>query len=275
MKDFAQMDFLAGEMLLFDKPLNWTSFDVVKKIRFLLRHHLGVKKIKVGHAGTLDPLASGLMIVCTGKATKKIDEYQGMAKEYIANIRLGSTTPTYDLESEPDQFFSYDHITEENLNAVINQFTGEIEQTPPIFSAIKVQGKKAYDLARKGKKVELKSRKISIYEMKVTELNLPDITVNVKCSKGTYIRSLAYDMGKALDSGAHLTGLRRTRIGEYSVDNATNVIEFGKMFWENKTHEVNDGLIGYTCEVFETWQMWKLRCFVRIIGAYVAKSVNL
>ncbi len=228
MKDIAQMDFLAGEMLLFDKPLNWTSFDLVKKIRFLLRHYLGVKKIKVGHAGTLDPLASGLVIVCTGKATKKIDEYQGMAKEYITNIRLGSTTPTYDLESEPNEFFPYEHITEEKLTSVISQFTGEIEQTPPIFSAIKVQGKKAYDLARKGEKVELKSRRITIYEITVLEFNLPDITVNVKCSKGTYIRSLAYDMGKALDSGAHLTGLRRTRIGEFTVDAATDVFEFEK-----------------------------------------------
>jgi len=234
MKDFAKMDFLAGEMLLFDKPLNWTSFDVVKKIRFLLKHYLGVKKIKVGHAGTLDPLASGLVIVCTGKATKKIDEYQGMTKEYIADIRLGSTTPTYDLESEPDEFFPYKHITEEMLASVISQFTGEIEQTPPIFSAIKVQGKKAYDLARKGETVELKSRQITIFEIKVLEFNLPDLTVNVKCSKGTYIRSLAYDMGKALGSGAHLTGLRRTRIGEFSVDDAIDVIEFEKIILKNQ-----------------------------------------
>ncbi len=229
MKDFSQMDFLAGEMLLFDKPLNWTSFDVVRKIRFILKHHLGVKKIKVGHAGTLDPLASGLVIVCTGKATKKIDEYQGMTKEYIANIRFGATTPTYDLESELDEFFPYEHITQKKLAAVIALFTGEIEQIPPIFSAIKVQGKKAYDLARKGEKVELKSRRITIYEMTVTKFKMPDITVNVKCSKGTYIRSLAYDMGKALDSGAHLTGLRRTRIGTYSVDDAIDVTEFEKM----------------------------------------------
>ena len=234
MKDFAKMDFLAGEMLLFDKPLNWTSFDVVKKIRFLLKHYLGVKKIKVGHAGTLDPLASGLVIVCTGKATKKIDEYQGMTKEYIADIRLGSTTPTYDLESEPDEFFPYKHITEEMLASVISQFTGEIEQTPPIFSAIKVQGKKAYDLARKGETVELKSRQITIFEIKVLEFNLPDLTVNVKCSKGTYIRSLAYDMGKALGSGAHLTGLRRTRIGEFSVNDAIDVIEFEKIILKNQ-----------------------------------------
>ncbi len=224
------MDFLAGEMLLFDKPLNWTSFDVVRKIRFLLKHHLGVKKIKVGHAGTLDPLASGLVIVCTGKATKRIDEYQGMVKEYVADIRFGATTPTYDLESEPDELFPYNQITEEKLAEAMNQFTGEIDQTPPIFSAIKVQGKKAYDLARKGETVELKSRRITIYEMKVTAFNMPVITVKVKCSKGTYIRSLAFDMGKALNSGAHLAGLRRTRIGEYSVDDATTVMEFEKLF---------------------------------------------
>ncbi len=230
MNDISQMDFLAGEMLLFDKPLNWTSFDLVRKIRFILKHHLGVKKIKVGHAGTLDPLASGLVIVCTGKATKKIDEYQGMTKEYIANIRFGATTPTYDLESEPDEFFPHDQITKDKLVSAIEQFTGEIDQTPPIFSAIKVQGKKAYDLARKGEKVELKSRKITIYEMTVTDFKMPDVTVNVKCSKGTYIRSLAFDMGKALDSGAHLTGLRRTRIGEFSVDDAMDVKEFEKMF---------------------------------------------
>lgn len=230
MKDISEMDFLAGEMLLFDKPLNWTSFDLVRKIRFILKHHLGVKKIKVGHAGTLDPLASGLVIVCTGKATKKIDEYQGMTKEYIANIRFGATTPTYDLESEPDEFFPYEQITKEKLASVIEQFTDEIEQTPPIFSAIKVQGKKAYDLARKGEKVELKSRKITIYEMTVTEFKMPDVTVNVKCSKGTYIRSLAYDMGKAFDSGAHLAGLRRTRIGTYTVDDAIDIEEFEKMF---------------------------------------------
>ncbi len=224
------MDFLAGEMLLFDKPLNWTSFDVVRKIRFLLKHHLGVKKIKVGHAGTLDPLASGLVIVCTGKATKRIDEYQGMVKEYVADIRFGATTPTYDLESEPDELFPYNQITKEKLAEAMNQFTGEIDQTPPIFSAIKVQGKKAYDLARKGETVELKLRRITIYEMKVTAFNMPDITVKVKCSKGTYIRSLAFDMGKALNSGAHLAGLRRTRIGEYSVDDATTVMEFEKLF---------------------------------------------
>ncbi len=222
------MDFLAGEMLLIDKPLNWTSFDVVRKIRFFLKHYLGIKKIKVGHAGTLDPLASGLVIVCTGKATKRIEEYQGMVKEYVANIRLGATTPTYDLESEPDEFFPYNHITKEKLSDVINQFTGEIEQIPPIFSAVKVQGKKAYDLARKGHDVELKSRKITIYEMRVTEFNLPDITVNVRCSKGTYIRSLAFDMGKALSSGAHLTGLRRTRIGVYLVNDAMSITEFEK-----------------------------------------------
>lgn len=217
-------DFLAGEVLLIDKPLNWTSFDVVNKIRFIIKRHLGIKKIKVGHAGTLDPLATGLVIVCTGKFTKKIDEYQGMIKEYVAEVRFGATTPTYDLESEPDATFPYEHITEDALAEVLeSQFSGEIEQTPPAFSAIKVKGQKAYDLARRGEKVELKSRKVNIYETDILRFDIPDVTLNVTCSKGTYIRSLAYDMGKALNSGAYLTGLRRTRIGEFRVENAISI----------------------------------------------------
>jgi len=217
-------DFLAGEVLLIDKPLNWTSFDVVNKIRFIIKRHLGIKKIKVGHAGTLDPLATGLVIVCTGKFTKKIDEYQGMIKEYVAEVRFGATTPTYDLESEPDATFLYEHITEDALAEVLeSQFSGEIEQTPPAFSAIKVKGQKAYDLARRGEKVELKSRKVNIYETDILRFDIPDVTLNVTCSKGTYIRSLAYDMGKALNSGAYLTGLRRTRIGEFRVENAISI----------------------------------------------------
>jgi len=217
-------DFLAGEVLLIDKPLNWTSFDVVNKIRFIIKRHLGIKKIKVGHAGTLDPLATGLVIVCTGKFTKKIDEYQGMIKEYIAEVRFGATTPTYDLESEPDATFPYEHITEDALAEVLeSQFSGEIEQTPPAFSAIKVKGQKAYDLARRGEKVELKSRKVNIYETDILRFDIPDVTLDVTCSKGTYIRSLAYDMGKAFNSGAYLTGLRRTRIGEFRVENAISI----------------------------------------------------
>jgi len=223
------MDFQAGEVLFIDKPVDWTSFDVVNKIRFMLKRHLGIKKIKVGHAGTLDPLATGLVIVCTGKFTKKINEYQGMTKEYIANVRFGATTPTYDLESEPDKTFPFEHITKEKLLAALDKFSGEIDQVPPAYSAIKIKGRKAYELARRGDKIELKSRKVTIYEMELLEFNLPDAVVRVRCSKGTYIRSLAHDIGKALDSGAHLTGLRRTKIGDFSVEDAMDVRDLGEL----------------------------------------------
>ena len=232
MNNFSASDFVEGNVLFIDKALNWTSFDIVNKIRYLLKYQLGINKIKVGHAGTLDPLATGLVIVCTGKATKKIDSYQGMDKEYIAKIKFGATTPTYDLESEPDNSFPYDHITKEKILSVLKDFTGEIEQTPPAFSAIKVQGQKAYDLARRGEKVNLRPRKVTIHEISVIESDLPQITVKVKCSKGTYIRSLANDIGKALGSGAHLTGLRRTRIGDFSVDDAISLSEFEKQLTE-------------------------------------------
>ena len=228
-------DFIAGEVLLIDKPLNWTSFDVVNKIRYLLKSHLGIKKIKVGHAGTLDPLATGLVIVCTGKLTKKIDEYQGMTKEYIADIRFGATTPTYDLEAEQDATFPFNHITEEKLRSVLNErFSGEIEQTPPIYSAIKVKGQKAYELARKGEKVEMKKRKVTIHKVELLNFDLPDVTLDIVCSKGTYIRSLAHDLGKELNSGAHLTGLRRTGIGDLSVKDAVNIIDFEKKFFADR-----------------------------------------
>jgi tRNA pseudouridine55 synthase len=223
------VDFLEGEILLLNKPLYWTSFDLVNKIRFKLRYFLKVKKIKVGHAGTLDPLASGLMIVCTGKATKKIDQLTGLDKEYIATIRLGSTTPTYDLESDIDQTFPTSHISREYLDQQLAQFKGEIDQLPPIFSAIKVEGKKAYDLARKGHEVELKSRKITIHELEVISFNLPDITLRINCSKGTYIRSLANDIGKALNSGGHLIALERTQIGEFTLDDAMTLENFEKI----------------------------------------------
>jgi tRNA pseudouridine55 synthase len=229
MKDISQMDFQAGEVLFIDKQVDWTSFDVVNKIRFLLKRHLGIKKIKVGHAGTLDPLATGLVIVCTGKFTKKIDDYQGMTKEYIANVRFGATTPTYDLESEPDKTYPFEHITKEKLLAALDKFNGEIDQVPPAYSAIKIKGRKAYELARRGDKIELKSRKVTIYEIELLEFNLPDAVVRVRCSKGTYIRSLAHDIGKALDSGAHLTGLRRTKIGDFSVEDAMDVRDLGEL----------------------------------------------
>jgi len=227
-------DFLAGEVLLIDKPLNWTSFDVVNKIRYLLKRNLGIKKIKVGHAGTLDPLATGLVIVCTGKFTKKIDEYQGMTKEYSAGVRFGATTPTYDLESEPDRTYPYEHISEDVLRDVLDdEFTGEIEQVPPAFSAVKVKGQKAYDLARRGEKVELKTRKVTIHKINIIRFDLPDVMLDITCSKGTYIRSLANDLGKALNSGAHLTSLRRTRIGDFSVDDAVDIVDLEKKLFGN------------------------------------------
>ena len=226
-------DFLAGEVLLIDKPVDWTSFDVVNKIRYLIKRHLGIKKIKVGHAGTLDPLATGLVIVCTGKFTKKIDEYQGMTKEYIADVRFGATTPTYDMESEPDATFPYDHITEEALKKVIqDSFTGEIEQIPPVYSAIKIKGQKAYELARRGEKVTMKPRQVTIHKIDIARFDLPDVTLDVTCSKGTYIRSLAHDIGKALGSGAHLSGLRRIRIGDFSVDDAISMQDIEKVLFE-------------------------------------------
>lgn len=223
------MDFLEGEILLLNKPLYWTSFDLVNKIRFKLRYFLKVKKIKVGHAGTLDPLASGLMIVCTGKATKKIDQLTGLDKEYIATIKLGATTPTYDLESDVDQTFPTSHITLDFLEQHLEQFRGEIDQLPPIFSAIKVEGKKAYDLARKGHDVELKSRKITIHNIEVISFNLPDLTLRINCSKGTYIRSLANDIGKSLNSGGHLIALERTQIGEFTLGDAMTIEDFEKI----------------------------------------------
>jgi tRNA pseudouridine55 synthase len=228
MKEFSQMDFLAGEVLLIDKALTWSSFDVVNKIRYLLRNHLGIRKIKVGHAGTLDPLASGLVIVCTGKATKQIDQYMGWEKQYLADMHMGETTPTYDRESEPDNRYPYEHITQDLMEDCCRAFTGELDQVPPAFSAVKIKGQKAYDLARRGKKVELKSRKITIHSMDLLKFDLPLVSLKVNCSKGTYIRSLVHDMGQYLHSGAHLSGLRRTQIGLLSVDNAWTIQEFEK-----------------------------------------------
>ncbi|MCU4176861.1 tRNA pseudouridine(55) synthase TruB [Carboxylicivirga sp. N1Y90] len=220
--------FVAGQVLLVNKPLEWTSFDVVNKIRFSLKRYLGIKKIKVGHAGTLDPLATGLVIVCTGKATKQIDQFLGLDKQYIADIQLGSTTPSYDLETEPDEFFPWEHIDKEKVEECLQNFKGDIEQMPPIFSALKVKGQKAYDLARKGQAVELKSRNVHISDINLLEMQGKDFKIDVNCSKGTYIRSLAYDLGKALDSGAHLTGLVRTRIGTHLLKDAMSMEEIEK-----------------------------------------------
>lgn len=219
-------DYLDGQVLLIDKPLEWTSFDAVNKLRYAIRKNLNIKKIKVGHAGTLDPLATGLLIICTGKFTKKINEYMGQEKEYTGIIRLGGTTPSYDLESEIDKVYPTEHITEEAIRHATAQFTGDIEQVPPLFSAIKKDGERAYELARKGEDVKLKSRVVNIREFEITHIESNDVHFRVSCSKGTYIRSLANDFGKALGSGAHLAKLRRTRIGEFSVEDATDVLHY-------------------------------------------------
>jgi len=213
-------EFLEGKVLLIDKPLHWSSFQAVNKIKWSLKKHLGLKKIKVGHAGTLDPLATGLLIVCTGKFTKSISELQGMEKEYTGTFMLGATTPSYDLETEINATFPTDHITEELVLETVKQFWGEIDQKPPVFSAIKKDGVRLYEHARKGEEVEIASRKTTIYEFEFTRIELPELDFRVVCSKGTYIRSLAHDYGVAIGSGAHLTALRRTKIGKFSVEGA-------------------------------------------------------
>ena len=217
-----------GQVLLIDKPLEWTSFQAVNKIRWHIKQRFQIKKIKVGHAGTLDPLATGLLIICTGKQTKEIHVYQGQEKEYTGTITIGATTPSYDLETEIDNTFPTAHITKELIHDTTKQFLGEIDQKPPIFSAIKKEGKRLYELARKGETAEIKSRKVTIDEFEITNINLPNIDFRVVCSKGTYIRSLAYDFGKALHSGGHLSALRRTKIGTFSVEKAKSIEDFIK-----------------------------------------------
>ena len=219
-------DFQNGQVLLIDKPLHWTSFQAVNKMKWVLKSKLGLKKIKIGHAGTLDPLASGLLLVCTGKFTKRITELQGQAKEYTGTFHIGATTPSYDLETEIDHTFPISHITNALIHESVKLFLGEIDQKPPIFSAIKKDGKRLYEHARAGEEVEIASRKTTIHEFEITKIALPEIDFRVVCSKGTYIRSLAFDFGKALDSGAHLTALRRTKIGDYAVENAMAVTLF-------------------------------------------------
>src|SRR5690554_522587 len=219
-------DYKEGQVILIDKPLEWTSFQVVNKLRWLIRKQFDIKKIKVGHAGTLDPLASGLLIICTGRFTKKIDTYQAQEKEYTGTITLGATTPSYDLETEVDQTFDISEITHEQILAATQQFTGKIQQQPPIFSALKKEGKKLYEFARKGEAVDIPSRTVTISEFEITKIDLPRVDFRVVCSKGTYIRSLAHDFGKALQNGAHLSSLRRTRIGDFSVDDAIDIATF-------------------------------------------------
>jgi len=219
-------DYKEGQVILIDKPLEWTSFQVVNKVRWLIRKSFGIKKIKVGHAGTLDPLATGLLIICTGKLTKKIDTFQAQEKEYTGTFTLGATTPSYDLETEIDCTFDISEITSVKIQEATKQFLGEIQQKPPVFSALKKDGKRLYEFARSGEEVEIPFRTVTISEFEITKIELPNVYFRVVCSKGTYIRSLANDFGKALSNGAHLSALRRTRIGEFSVENAIGIEAF-------------------------------------------------
>jgi tRNA pseudouridine55 synthase len=218
-----------GQVLLFDKPLHWTSFQVVNKVRWLIKQKFELKKIKVGHAGTLDPLATGLVILCTGKATKTIESLMGQTKVYTGEFTLGATTPSYDMETEVDQTFDTAHINQDLIDKALHQFQGEIMQKPPVFSALKKEGKRLYEYARKGEEVDIPKRQVNIDYFKITENNLPKLNFEVQCSKGTYIRSLAFDLGKALNSGAYLSELRRTRIGDYKVENALSIEDFEKL----------------------------------------------
>ncbi len=233
------MDYLNGEILYFNKPLGFTSFYLVKKVRNSLSRKLKVKKIKVGHAGTLDPLASGVMIICTGKATKLIDTFQYQTKEYIATIALGATTPSFDLETSIDKVYDTSHLTEDLVREVLTKFVGRIEQIPPDFSACKVQGKRAYELAREGKSPDLKPKILVIDEIELLECSLPEIKIRVVCSKGTYIRALARDIGEALNCGGHLTGLIRTRIGEVTLDKCQSLNDFEEHLENLEIHKEN------------------------------------
>jgi len=221
-------EYKNGQILLIDKPLEWTSFQVVNKLRWAIRQTYNIKKIKVGHAGTLDPLATGLLVICTGKFTKKINEYQGLTKEYTGTFTLGATTPSFDLETAVNQTFSTTHLTEELIHETTKKFTGEITQTPPLFSAIKKDGERLYKKARRGETVAIPTRQVSVYEFEITNINLPKIDFRISCSKGTYIRSIADDFGKALNSGAHLSKLRRTKIGTLNINNAQDPLAFVK-----------------------------------------------
>lgn len=220
------MNLTEGAVLYLDKPLHWTSFDLVNKARTMVKHTLDIKKLKIGHAGTLDPLATGVLIVCTGKATKRIEELQYHTKEYIATIQLGATTPSFDLETEVDATYPTEHISREMVEETLQKFLGEIKQIPPSYSAVKVNGKRAYEYARKGAEVEIKPKTLVIDEIELLEYDMPTIKIRVVCSKGTYIRALARDIGQALNSGAHLTGLQRTRIGDIRVEDCISIETF-------------------------------------------------
>lgn len=242
------MDFVSGEIIGIDKPLRWTSFDAVKRLRGVIQRRLGVKKFKIGHAGTLDPLATGVLIVCTGKATRRIEELQSGEKEYVASLMLGATTPSFDLETDVDATFPTEHITPELIEEILPKFRGNISQIPPIYSAVKIDGKRAYKYARKGKEVELKPKELVISEIEVLKFEMPILELRVVCSKGTYIRALARDIGEALHSGAHLVGLRRTRVGDVKIEDCLSVddavemlnnveLSFPEDYNQNKTEE--------------------------------------
>ena len=229
-------DYKNGQVIVIDKPLNWTSFQVVNKIRWAIRNELRIKKIKVGHAGTLDPLATGILIICTGKFTKKIIDYQSEAKEYTGTITLGATTPSFDLETETDHSFATDHITTQNLLEAATSFVGKIEQKPPLYSAIKKDGVRLYELARKGEQVEINAREVEIFAFEITEIAMPVISFRIECSKGTYIRSIANDFGKKLNSGGHLSSLRRTKSGSFTIESASSLESFlGQLGHETMT----------------------------------------
>ena len=220
------LDFQEGEILVFDKPLDWTSFDLVHKVRFIICKKLNIKKLKVGHAGTLDPKATGILILCTGKATSKIEMLQADEKEYVATLKFGATTPSFDLESAENGHYSTDHISKELLTKVLQRFLGTIMQVPPDYSAVKINGKRAYEYARKGIAVEIKSKVLEIKEIEILSFDLPEVKLRIVCGKGTYIRALARDIGEALSSGAYLTGLRRTRVGDFNLNQAIDLADF-------------------------------------------------
>jgi len=232
--DFSKEDFLDGQLLLIDKPLGWSSFQAVNKLKWSIRKKFDLKKIKIGHAGTLDPLATGLLLICTGKFTKKINEYQGQVKEYTGTITLGVTTPSYDLETKIDQTYPTKHITKTLIESAVQNFIGEIEQVPPVFSALKKDGKRLYEYAREGKEVEIKKRVVTILDFEISKIEMPEVHFRVVCSKGTYIRSLAHDLGLALKSGGYLSSLRRTKIGDFDVNKAQDPNDFAERLL-NKT----------------------------------------
>jgi len=235
-RSIEEYDFQKGEILLFDKELDWTSFDLVRKLRNFLCRQTGIKKLKVGHAGTLDPKATGLMIVCTGKETKNIDQIQAKEKEYVATIKLGATTPSYDLETAEDATFSTSHLTSELINATLNNFLGEIDQIPPLYSAVKIEGKRAYEHARKGSDIVLQAKKITISELEILNFSGELLVLRIVCSKGTYIRALARDLGEELHCGAYLVGLCRTRIGDTLLEDSWKLEDFMESFTENETN---------------------------------------